>query len=150
MGIQDWETIAKTVGVAWPVLVGIRAIFRDKGNRLAKKLGQHSALFRDIPPNSAAANRLQELLDLEAQQLAEVESKRLSRTFNWANFTLALVLSGIISLCSWGLLTWALSAQEGWLAVLAWFCTGTGIFVGVVVVAAGWSTLYQPTKKKNK
>jgi hypothetical protein len=132
--------------IAVPLLGVLGAVLKSLGSRHTKRIGHHADLLAKLTDAPAAHERMQALLSKEVAWLDERVTGRLSRKLNGGNVFLAIVLSVLSAALFYFLAAWVVAtAGTPW----AW---ASGIASGVlgvclvVLVAAGFSTIYDPPK----
>lgn len=132
--------------IAVPLLGVLGAVLKSLGSRHTKRIGHHADLLAKLTDAPAAHERMQQLLGKEVAWLDERLTGRLSRKLNGANVFLAVLLAALSAALFYFLAAWVVATVgTPW----AWVSGITSGFLGmclVVLVGAGFSTIYTPSK----
>ena len=138
-----WSTIG---AIAVPLLGVLGAWLKSLGNRHTKRISHHADLLAKLTDAPAAREQMQELLRKEVVWLDERLTGRLSRKLNGANVFLSILLSVTSAAMVYALAAWVLAtAGTPWAWVSGIVSGSLGVFL-IVLVAAGFSTIYNPPK----
>jgi Na+-transporting methylmalonyl-CoA/oxaloacetate decarboxylase gamma subunit len=149
---MDAQTLQIATSILVPVLGFLGALAnRERMPGLYRKLKHSTSALKDLPAEAANARQaLERVVIAQAVAIQAREATSLTRRLNFSNLTLTIVVSLLIGAGIWGLFNWvAATIGTGWewLSILT---TVVSAVVGLIIVAASFSTLFNPPSEPKK
>jgi len=136
-----WQTIT-AIGV--PIITAVIAALAGGGFGLQRRVKNHAELLKVLEGTRAKA-KLEDLLVVEIEALVTRAKSRALKKLNGVNVTMAVLMTGGISLGFYWLFNWivAWSGQPYmWVAIVISALAG---LLGLLIIGASWGTIYNET-----
>lgn len=141
-----WQTIT---AIAVPMLTVLIGLVRGGGDsRLSRRIAHHIEILNSLEKHIDAAAKMQTVIELELDALAERERARQARRLNKANLSLAIILGLGTAATTWGLTSFITAHGRDPYAWVGITLISVAVFFVAILTIAGIGTIYAPVKEK--